>query len=370
MITQRETFWLDAARISAEIHLALKRHREADGMYELVQEEQALPWARLPVTLPAQAAGGEALDSEDTAACGDTYQRLARCYLEDGDASAAMQALRRGVSAIPADLVRLQSLGTLAFLLGQLTEARETLDKAARLANGNRSVDPQTLLALVMLEADRASEEPMGAVDARAHADRLALAHAADPADARLAILNEMATARVLCLDEDMERARASLHALDTQIERPGFDLSCALHLLLLMRCLAPHDLGPNDPQDWVRRLGRRHAGTRIATSLLALALRHSPSLAGLIEEQHERLTREIAEAMSMLLKADITGAARRLQALLLESRNPRVAQLADGLLDRHGRHLSAIQASELQDLIEATAPRPMHRHARSPLLA
>ncbi|MEI8304614.1 MAG: response regulator [Burkholderiales bacterium] len=371
MIAQREPFWLDAARISAEIHLALKQHREADGMYELVQEEQALPWARLPMNSPSVPEGSQALDNEDAGtAAGDTYHRLARCYIEDGDPGAALQALRRGVSAIPADVIRLQSLGSLAFLLGQLDEARETLDKAARLATGSRQIDPQTLLALVLLEAERASEDAMAGVDARAHADRLALAHAADPGDTRLAILNEMATIQLLCVDDEKHRAGASLQALDGRLESPGFDLSCALHLLLLLRCLGPHEVAPSDAADWVRRMGRRHAGTRVATSLMALALRHSPSLAALVEEQHQRLAREIGEAMSMLLKADIEGAAQRMEALLRDSRSPRVAQLLEGLVDRHGRHLGAMQASELTDLLESIAPQPMRRATRSPMLA
>jgi hypothetical protein len=116
--------------------------------------------------------------------------------------------------------------------------------------------------------------------------------------------------------------------------------------------------------------MGRRHAGTRIATSLMALALRHSPSLAALVEEQHQRLAREIGEAMSMLLKADIEGAAQRMEALLRDSRSPRVAQLLEGLVDRHGRHLGAMQVSELTDLLESIAPQPMRRATRSPMLA
>ncbi|MBU6272047.1 MAG: response regulator [Betaproteobacteria bacterium] len=371
MIAQREPFWLDAARISAEINLALKRHREADGMYELVQEEQALPWARLPVSSPAADAGARGLDSEATGPeAGDTYQRLARCFIEDGDPAAALNALRRGVSAIPADLTRLQSLGSLAFLLGQVDEARQVLDRAVRLASGNRPIDPSTLLALVLLAAERAADEPMAAVDARAHADRLALDQAAHPDDSRLAILTEMATVRLLVLDDDKAKASAGLLALDARLEHPAFDLSCALHLLLLMRGLAAQGLAPADPDGWVRRVARRHAGTRIASSLLALALRQSPALAALVEDEHTRLTREIAEAMSMLLRADIPGAATRLEALLRDSRSPRIAQLAEGLLDRHGRHLSAIQTSELQDAIDSICPPNLRTRGHSPLLA
>ena len=371
LIAQRGPFWLDAARISAEINLALKRHREADGMYELVQEEQALPWARLPVSSPAQAEEGRALDSDDAGpAAGDTYQRLARCYLADGDPGAALNALRRGVSAIPADLIRLQSLGSLAFILGQLDEARETLDRAARLASGKRLIDPQTLLALVLLSAEHAADEAMAGVDARAHADRLALAQAADPDDARLAILNEMATVRLLCLDGEKTRAAAGLQAFDGQLESPAFDLACALYLLLLMRSLAPHELAPRDPADWVRRMARRHAGTRIAANLMILAARDSPAMAALIETEHERLAREIGATMSLLLQADIEGAARQLEALLRDSRSPRIVQLTEGLLYRHGRHLSAIQASELQGVIESIAPQALRVRTRSPLLA
>jgi hypothetical protein len=144
-VRELDTYWLDAARIGAELSLYLKRHKQAQVFFDIVLKAKALPWAKLGLAQlayssddAAKARGTlEALVS-NTSAYADAYDLLARIYFEEGQLAGAGHAAprRRSDAGQPAAAAE---TGSLAYFVGEAAESEAMLAKAFRLGFGSRA---------------------------------------------------------------------------------------------------------------------------------------------------------------------------------------------------------------------------------------
>ena len=363
MVRDRHPFWLDAARIGAELSMHLKRHKEAQQMYDMVLEAKALPWAKLGVAQVAltesdteRARGSlESLVSESSAYV-DAYDMLARVYFEEGDLGRALETLRRAVEATPSNVMRLQKLGSLAFLVGDPDEAETMLSKAYKLSQGNRDFDAQTVMLLMFLTAAKAAGNPQLVREAERYAGVLAMARDKAPEVFRYAAMARIAEVCLHALNGDRNRAEEGLRALDDIVSSPAADFETVLSLLILMSRLDAAGIKPLDAAAWTRRCARRHAISKTAVDLLSASLGHMKDMIEIVVQEHGQISYQINDAMARLLKDDADGTARRLDELARDTLNARVFSLAENLANKHSKKLSPTAQQLLRELRDFSA--------------
>jgi predicted Zn-dependent protease len=260
MVRDKDTFWVDAARMGAEICLHLKRDSEAEQFYNFVLEAKALPWAKLGIAEVAMSSNDaerarsslEELVTESNAYV-DAFDMLAKVYFEEGSMQRALDTLRRAVDATPVNVLRLQKLGTLSFLMGQIDEANAMLSKAFRLRQGSRDFDPQTIVLLLLLALAR-GETPK---DMERFMAPMATLLAAAPDDRRLRNLKRIADACLAAAGGDRSGAQEGLRDLEKRLREPGFEFESAIHLLVLTDRLSPLGITPADIPAMAKTLSR-----------------------------------------------------------------------------------------------------------------
>jgi len=359
MVRDRETFWVDAARMGAEICLHLKRESEAEQFYNFVLEAKALPWAKLGIAEVAMSSNDaerarsslEELVTESNAYV-DAFDMLAKVYFEEGSLQRSLETLRRAVDATPSNVLRLQKLGTLAFLMGQTDEAHSMLSKAYRLRQGNRDFDPQTLVLLLLLALTR-GETPK---DMERFVAPMTTLLAAAPDDRRLRNLKRIADACLAAAGGEKSRAQDILRDIEKRLREPGFEFESAIHLLVLTDRLAPLGIAPADIPTMAKTLSRRLSVSKAAVELLMAAAGHQKELADAISREHAEINSKINDVMSRLLKGDIDNAARGLVELARATLNARIVSLAENLAAKHASKMSPASVRMVEEVMAIAA--------------
>ncbi len=344
MVRKLETHWLDAARIGAELALYLKHHEQAQVFFDMVIKAKALPWAKLGLAQlayagddPAKARGTlEALVS-NTSAYADAYDLLARIYFEEGKLSQALDTLRRGVEATPANLQRLQKLGSLAYFVGEAAESEAMLNKAFRLGFGTRAFDLQSVLQLALLAQARGASTK----DIERFCVQLESALARTPDDFRLSTLNQIAQACAAMARKNPAEVVRRIKAMEAWLDHPEFDFECACNVLSLLGLLGSQEIRLPDAPLWVQRIARRHCISKTAADLLCASLGGLKELVEIVEKEQAQITFQANDAMSRLLKGDADGTVARLTQLARETLNARLFSLVDSLAVKHQARLN-----------------------------
>ncbi|MCX7271902.1 MAG: response regulator [Burkholderiales bacterium] len=356
MINDGGTYWLDAARIGAELAMHLKRHRLAQQFYDMVLKAKALPWAKLGIAHLAVAGNDnakargtlEALVS-DANAFADAYDLLARVHFEDGALTQALQVLRRGVEATPANLMRLQKLGSLAFFVGDAEESESMLMKAFRLSVGSRTFDSQTLLQLALLVTGRGG----AAKDVDRFVVALENALARDPGSFRLTSMHEIAITCQSLVRKDTEQVLAQVARMEAWLGDAQFDFECACNFLSLLRRIGAQGILLPQAEGWVHRIASRHCISKTGSDLMVAALGELGALVEIVEKEHAHITFQTNDAMSKMLSGDANATAQRLIKLAKETLNARVFSLIDSLAVKHQDRLNDASHSLIQQAQE-----------------
>jgi DNA-binding response OmpR family regulator len=359
MVRDKETFWLDAARMGAEICLHLNRQAEAEQFYNMVLEAKALPWAKLGIAEVAMTSNDadrarDSLESlvSESGAYVDAFDMLAKVYFEEGSMLRTLDTLRKAVEATPSNVVRLQKLGTLAMLMGQADEAESSLGKAYKLRQGNRDFDPQTYVLLLMLAMTR-GEQPK---DMERYAGPLSVLQSASPDDKRLRNLKGVADICLAAAGGDKSSAQRGLRAIEGRLLEPGFDFESAIHLLSLTDRLAPMGITPADIPAMAKALSRRLSVSKAAVELLVAATGGHTQLAEAIAKEHAEINLKINEVMSRVLDGEIDRAARGLAELAKATLNGRIVSLAENLTAKHAQKMDAQSLRMVQEVIDLAA--------------
>ncbi len=344
MVRELNVYWLDAARIGAELCLYLKKPTQAQQFYDLVLKAKALPWAKLGIAQLAYASNDAAkargtLESlvSDASIYADAYDMLARIYFEEGSLGKALDTLRRGVDATPANLLRLQKLGSLAYFVGDAAEAEANLSKAFRLGFGSRAFDLLSVVQLALLAQARGATSK----DIERYCLALENAQAKAPDDFRLMTMTRIAQTCVSMARKNTAEVVERVKSMASWLNKPAFDFECACNFLSLLGRVGSQEIRLPEAEQWVRRIARRHCTSKTAADLLCAVLNGLKELTEVIEKEQAQITFEANDAMSRLLKGDADGTARLLTQLALESLNARLFGLAESLAVKHHDRLN-----------------------------
>ena len=147
---------LDFARLRAELHLSLREHEQAEGVYRQLIAARPLGWARLGLarSLVFQNRvdeGVELLEQlvRDNPRLMAAYDLLARCHEERGDHAHAQKTLEEAVGISPHMVRRLRKLGEVALETGDVAAAEKSFKQVVTRSRYSEFRNPEDHVNLV-----------------------------------------------------------------------------------------------------------------------------------------------------------------------------------------------------------------------------
>ena len=344
---ERQTYWLYAARIGAELLLRLGRLPEAQQLFETVIEAKTLPWARLGVARaqldsgqPAKAATTLESLIRDDDAYADAYDVMGRAQFELGNFQNALATYQMATRLTPGSISRLLKHGMLAYYSGEKSEGVELLDRATRLGLDSKMFDPQALLLLAFARLDNNDQrglqrtvEQLTRLRDRSH----------DPA--RPHRLLNMAESLLALQQQQTARAQDDVRRLANDVLTPAFDFESACNLLALMNRLVARSLPLYEAEAAVDAMALRFCTNRAMTELLACAAAGTADHAERIRAGHGEVLRITQEAMKLSLKGDPQGTVEQLLDAGERTGNAKLIESAHQVLQRYSERMSGFPA-------------------------
>ncbi len=350
----RQSYWLYAARIGAELMLRGGRVDEAQTLYQAVIEAKTLPWARLGVAR-AQLENGQpakavtTLESliRDDDAYADAYDVMGRAQFELGNFQSALTTYEMATRLTPSSISRLLKHGMLAYYTGERSEGVELLDRATRLGLDSKMYDAQALLLLAFARLDNNDARGL-----QRTVDQLTRLRDRSHAPARPHRLLAMAESLLALQQQNTTRAVDDVRRLTDSVLTPDFDFESACNLLALMGRLAMRSLPMQDAEGAVDRLALRFGTSRAMTELLACAAGSDAGHAERIRAAHGQVLRISQDAMALSLKGDPQGTVQQLLEAGERTGNAKLIESAHQVLQRHSERMDSYPA--LQERVEA----------------
>jgi len=349
----RDEYWLYAARMGAELLLLENQPQAAGELYRSIHAARPQSWARLGVARAELEAGelasAQRLLEELTAAepqYADAWDALGRLQLDQARAEPALASARKALELTPSSIPRLQTLGMLAYELGQTTEAIRALDRAALLGAGSRMFDPQVLLVLAFARYHH--RDAKGVQRCR---ERLALLAAREPpaavpsSTARLQRLQRMVAALDALAAQRLGECLQAVQTLAEERDDPALDTEAACHLLRLWAHLAASGQRPEGMEAWVERIGVRFSTSRAVAEMLTRAVAPHPPFADLLAQAHAKVLAMSEEAMQHALQGNPSHAVRKLLAHAEATPNAKLVDTARLTLQRHRARITDAEA-------------------------
>ncbi len=343
----RETYWLYAARIGAELLLRLGRLADAQTLYEAVIEAKTLPWARLGVAR-AQIENGQAakavttLESliRDDDAYADAYDVMGRAQFELGNFARALSTYQMATRLTPGSISRLLKHGMLAYYTGERSEGVELLDRATRLGLDSKMFDPQALMLLAFARLDNNDQRGLQRI-----VEQLTRLRDRSHAPARPHRLLTMAESLLALQQQNTARALDEARRLTNERLAPDFDIESACNLLALMSRLVSRSLPLPEADAVVDTLALRFCTSRAMTELLVCAAKGAPAYPDRIRAGHGEILRLTQDAMTLSLKGEPQGTVERLLDAGQRTGNAKLIESAFHVLQRYGERMSGYPA-------------------------
>ncbi len=350
----RQSYWLYAARIGAELMLRGGRVDEAQTLYQAVIEAKTLPWARLGVAR-AQLENGQpakavtTLESliRDDDAYADAYDVMGRAQFELGNFQSALTTYEMATRLTPSSISRLLKHGMLAYYTGERSEGVELLDRATRLGLDSKMYDAQALLLLAFARLDNNDARGL-----QRTVDQLTRLRDRSHAPARPHRLLAMAESLLALQQQNTTRAVDDVRRLADSVLTPDFDFESACNLLALMGRLAMRSLPMQDAEGAVDRLALRFGTSRAMTELLACAAGGDTPHAERVRAAHGQVLRISQDAMALSLKGDPQGTVQELLEAGERTGNAKLIESAHQVLQRYSERMDSYPA--LQERVEA----------------
>lgn len=343
----RETYWLYAARIGAELLLRLSRVAEAQTLFEAVIEAKTLPWARLGVARaqlesgqPAKAATTLESLIRDDDAYADAYDVMGRAQFELGNFQNALATYQMATRLTPGSISRLLKHGMLAYYSGEKGQGVELLDRATRLGLDSKMFDPQALLLLAFARLDNNDQRGL-----QRTVDQLARLRDRSHDPARPHRLLHMAESLLALQQQQTARAQDDVRRLADDVLTPAFDFESACNLLALMNRLVARSLPLFEAEAAVGAMALRFCTNRAMTELLACAATGSADHAERIRAGHAEVLRITQEAMKLSLKGDPQGTVEQLLDAGERTGNAKLIESAHQVLQRYSERMDGFPA-------------------------
>ncbi|MDP3251878.1 MAG: response regulator [Hydrogenophaga sp.] len=343
----RETYWLYAARIGAELLLRLGRLAEAQTLFETVIEAKTLPWARLGVAR-AQLESGQAakatttLESliRDDDAYADAYDVMGRAQFELGNFQNALSTYQMATRLTPGSISRLLKHGMLAYYTGEKGEGVELLDRATRLGLDSKMFDPQALMLLAFARLDNNDQRGLQRI-----VEQLTRLRDRSHDPARPHRLLNMAESLLALQQQQTARAQDDVRRLANDVLAPAFDFEAACNLLTLMNRLVARSLPLYEAEAAVDTMALRFCTNRAMTELLACAATGTADHAERIRAGHTEVLRITQDAMKLSLKGDPQGTVEQLLDAGERTGNAKLIESAHQVLQRYSERMSGFPA-------------------------
>lgn len=334
----RQPYWRFCARFGAELMLLQNRNDEAKQIYEAVNKDKPLNWARLGVARSLIALGDmtparrqvEALlrDAPDHA---DAYDVLGRVLIDQGDFAQALTTYRTAAQLTPGCLQRLQHCGTLAFYQGERDEALRMLERTISMGLKSKLFDVLTLMLVALLRFDAGDQTSLNF----AH-DQIKRLLERQPEARRLQRFEQAAAALRALAGRHGAEAMAIGRALATQCHDEDFDLEAANVLLSLWTRLPLPEFAAGEFDALLRSLGLRFCASKAMTEALVAAAQRQEAATAIIRACHAEINGIAEQAMSHSLRGEPRAAVESLLQQGASTRNAKLIEMAGRVARRH----------------------------------
>lgn len=339
----KRTYWLYAARITAELLIQLSRPLEAMVIYQDILATQALPWARIGIARVHMQSGDQAaaistlneLLSDDPQQT-DAYDLLGRAHLELGQENEAVQSYKMAADSTPSSVTRLQRYGFALMFCNDTSRGVDVLTRAMRIGQESKMFDPQALVLLAghhFANRDaRALEEVSGVMN------RVREKDPESPRIERFWMAVEALSAIQAGFKEEALRLARSLHE---QSQTPEFDFEAACNLAMLLSVMREREVTFNTADTCIEELGERFSSSRLTSTWLSRAARGCTLYSDNLQGGFDRLFERCQAAIKIAIKGEHEKGLSTLIALAQATRNIRAIEMAEGAVERYSPQLA-----------------------------
>jgi len=343
----RDTYWLFAGQVAAELWLRADQPQRAMKVYNDVLAEKPQAWAKAGVARARFAMGElaaarrllEALVA-DTYGYADAHDLLGRVLVEQGEFTPALDAFRMAANMTPGCLLRMQHRGTLAFYLGHKEEAVQNLERTISLGRKSKLFDALCLVLLGLLKFDLRDSRGLASVMDQVHAMLETF-----PASARLGRIRLLMTGLTAILGRKPEEALLVARELASGIMTPGFDLEAAALTISLWVRLPNGEVPLKEFDTLLRAAGLRFCVSKACTEVLAASAEKVATAAETIRNCHTVITNLAEQALNKSLSSEAATAVGMLLEHGENTRNAKLIDMAGAVARRHAKHVADVDS-------------------------
>jgi CheY-like chemotaxis protein len=343
---KRDTYWLYAARIGAELLLQLKRNDDAKTLYDAVIAAKTVPWARLGVARVQLADGDlsqarrtlESLISESPQFA-DSYDVMGKVQMEQGQIIQALDTYRTAAEMTPGCILRLQHCGTLAFYGGDAVTGVKMLERTWIMGNKSRLFDVLSMMLLAFLRFDARDSKAL--TQACEVLDRFAGDH---PNSLRLRRMAETGSVLMGLASGQVAHQVHRVRGMVDQVVRPDFDMEAATNMLSLWSRLDQYGVDLPEMEAVVMRVARRFSVSKASSEVLAAAMRRQEAAQGWIRQALAEIMHLAEVAMNHAVKGQAGLAVQSLLKHGSETGNAKLIEMAGAVARRHQERIENVQ--------------------------
>jgi len=341
----RESYWLFAGQVAAELWLRADDPQRATRIYNTVVEERPQSWARAGLARARFAMGELAVarrqletlvqHSSDYA---DAHDLLARVLVEQGEFGPALERFRSAWNLTPGCLLRMQHCGTLAFFQGSKEEAQRLLERTISMGRRSKLFDALCMALLGLLKFDLRDTRGTAAV-----LEQLNGMCEAFPNSTRLLRMRQVMLALTQVQSRKIEDALAIARELAAEVMQPGFDLEAATLTVALWVRLPTGDVPLKEFDTLLRAGGLRFSVSKASTEVLAASADKRGNADETIRNCHTVITNIAEQALNRSLNGEAPAAVDMLLQQGEHNRNAKLIEMAGAVARRHAKAISDV---------------------------
>jgi CheY-like chemotaxis protein len=351
---EKQPYWAYCGRLAAELLLTLGRPEDSCKVFDrLAHIRKAVYWARLGSARCYMAQGddsaarkiiGEVLEADPSSA--DAHDLRGRIMVDQCDFEAALDEYRKAAELTPGCMLRAQHAGALAFYQGHNDESMMWLERTLNMGVRSKLFDALSLLLIAMLRFDKGDVPGTLAMreQLRRYSERF-------PNSVRLRRFQVASDVLGKLLGLQQSAALQSLETLASDVSQGDFDLEAANVLLALWSRIPVTARPAATHEALIERIGMRFCVSKSMVEVLTAAAQRAEPAVGLIRRCQARVSTVTERAMELALKGQQGDAARLLLQTGEETLNAKLLEMAAALAKRHQANIPDAEA-----LIERSA--------------
>lgn len=350
MVSEESKYWVNAARIAAELRLKSGDFDGAKTLFDKVSSVNAVPWAKLGLARVDLDVGEtnkairtlESLISENPAYA-DAHDLMGRAALQQGDFDKALEVYEKAVALTPSSLTRLQKLGALCFIKGDVQSSEKHLEKAFQIGAGSKMYDYQSLVLLALMRFD--SKKDPKFIQSAWSVMRKQLSQSPD--SFRLSVMLEVIAVLAALQSRQSHRVSDGIESLAVKLKHPDFDFEMACNFCSVLRRAVERDIRFSNEKEWLTIVGHRYCTTKFSVDILKNCVSKDEAIQLVIEDCFKTVNKAAQSALTLGLQGQCLQAVNHLIATGANYLNARILEVA-GLVAEKYKH-------KLQDFEQLT---------------